>query len=372
MTRKKNAKDILNIPPNEEQGGEAIYGFDYQAHCTARLCLEMMHSHDITEIVCEHHEDLIQIKDGNAPNFCSVKKRESVKTWTIALLKDAIKKLFEKLQYKNVGELIIYGSGRPSSDGECSLAGLIALLDRPDSERDSNWDHDLKQYEDYFTAEFGPEIDPSTVQKGLRLLKIDLSMPNPEAIEDKNVRLAVDVISGVWGVEVPLHIADRAYNNLYKKVWDASKNPKMPRTKKRILRREATSSIKDILHDGTPLAEKQQDILDILTKLQKGGLEAHVIYALQMRMNARQVKFELELQATDWQDLKTDIAVEWENFCASHTGLMGAVLWKELRELLKNMGHRWVAERHNNLFASDFGEGVFFDMMAVCEAHIGV
>jgi hypothetical protein len=32
-------------------------------------------------------------------------------------------------------------------------------------------------------------------------------MPNPEAIEEKNIRLAVAVISDVWGVEVPLDIA---------------------------------------------------------------------------------------------------------------------------------------------------------------------
>jgi hypothetical protein len=91
-----------------------------------------------------------------------------------------------------------------------------------------------------------------------------------------------------------------------------------------------------------------------------------------MRMNARQTKFELDLQTSDWQDLKTDIAVEWEKFSVSHTDLMGAMLWKELRDLLKEVGNKWASDRHNILFSSEFSEGVFFDMMAVCEAHIGI
>jgi transposase len=372
MTHKKATKDIMNVVPNEEQGGEAIYGFDYQTHCATRLCLEMLAGHDVTEIICEHHEDVIQMKNGQPPNFYSVKKRESANTWTIALLKDAIRKLFQKLQYKNVGQLVIYGSGRPSQDGECSLAGLIALLDRPDIERDAIWDQDLKQYEDYFMREFDVEFDVSIVRNGLRVLKINLAMPHPEAIEAQNVRLAANVISIVWGVEVTIPIADQAYNTLYKRVWDASHKPKMSRTMKAISREEAVKTIKSILHDGKPLASKPEEILDIQTKLQKGRLEDNIIYALQMRMDAQQVKFEMELKATEWQDFKTDIAVEWEKFNAANSGLDGANLWRQLRQLLHSIGNTWVNEKQNTLVGAAFAEGVFFEMMAVCEAHIGV
>lgn len=372
MTRRKPAKDVLNVPPDEEQGSEAIYGFDYQAHCAARLCLEMVRGHDVTEIVCEHHEDLLQIRNGQPPNFCQVKKRESAKTWTIALLKDAIQKLFGKLQYRNVGQLIIYGSGRPSNDGECPLAGLIALLDRPEIERDSNWDNDLKLYEAHLVEIFDAKIDHMTIQKGLRLLKIILVMPNPEAIGAENVRLTTQVISFVWGVEVTFQTADRAYRALYERVWEASHKPRSPRTVKSISRQQATIILKEILHDGSPLAERPQVILDINTKLQKGKLDRHIHYVLQMRMDARQVKFEMEFEATEWQDFKAEIAAEWEEFYASHSSLMGPNLWMQLRELLKRVGEKWVSERNNSILGPHFSEGVFFDMMAVCEADIGV
>ena len=361
----------MNAAPDEEQGGEAIYGFDYQTHCVARFCLEMLAGHDVTEIICEHHEDLIQIKNGQPPNFCSVKKRESANTWTTSLLKDAIRKLFQKLEYQNVGELVIHGSGRPSQEGDCSLAGLIALLDRPGVERDSNWDHDLKLYEDYFIQEFGSEFDPTFVQNGLRLLKINLAMPHPEAIEDQNIRLAAKVISTVWGVEVTIPLADQAYATLYRRVWDASHKPKMPRTMKAIARKEVMTIIKDILHEGKPLASRTEEILDIQTKLQKAKLEDNIIYALQMRMDAQQVKFEMGLKATEWQDFKADIAVEWEKFNAANPDIHGANLWRQVRKLLHGIGVTWVNNTQNTLIGPEFAEGIFFDMMAVCEVHIG-
>jgi hypothetical protein len=370
-SKSKAVRDVMNIPPDEDQGSEAIYGFDYQAHCTARLCLQMVYGHEIAEVVCEHHEDLIQIRIGRPPDFCQVKKRESARIWTIALLKDAIQKLFEKVQYRNVGQLVIYGSGRPSNDGECPLAGLIALLDRPESERDANWAVDLQPYANYLAGIFSRRIDLDTIERGLSLLKICLAMPNPEAIGAENVRLTAEVIYAVWGVEISVKAAERAYLALYRRVCEASRKPKSPRTMKSISRPQAAAILKNVLHDELPLAEKTQVILDINSKLQKGKLEAHVTYALQMRMDARQVKFEMELGATEWQDFKADLAEAWEDFQRNHPTLMGASLWRQLRDLLKQTGEKWASGRDNAQYGQAFAEGVFFDMMAVCEAEIG-
>lgn len=61
MVAYRNSKSILNTAPDEDQGSEAIYGFDYQAHCIVRLCLEMICNSEIQETVCEYHEDVIQL-----------------------------------------------------------------------------------------------------------------------------------------------------------------------------------------------------------------------------------------------------------------------------------------------------------------------
>ncbi len=373
MSHKQPTRNVLNVFPDEDQGSEATYGFNYQAHCAARICIEMISDCNFSEIVCEHHEDIVQRRNGQPPIFCQIKKRESANTWTITLLKKAIQKLFEKLQYKNVGQLVIYGSGRPSSNDGCSLAGLITLLDRSESERDSDWNNDIKPYEDYFTNMFGSKIDHAIIQKGLRLLKIDLSMPNPEAIETENIKSIVAVISTVWGVEVTFQIAEQAYDALYKRIRKASQKPKCPQTMKSIPREQATTILRDILFaNKIPLAQRPQDILDINTKLHKGELQDHTVYALQMRMDARQIKFEMGFESPEWQDFKDDIAEKWEEFYNGHLPLVGATLWKQLRELLKTTSEEWASKQNNSKLGPPFAEGVFFDMMAVCEADIGV
>ncbi len=371
MTGKNQAKDVLNVPPEEEQGAEAAYGFDYQAHCAARLCLGMLQGHACDEIVCEHHEDILQIGNSDSPTFCQVKKRESAETWTLSILKDAIEKLFSKLRYRNVGQLIIYGSGRPSSNGDCSLAELIALLDRAPDERNEDWEREIQGFEEYFRKALGPEMGCDTIKQGLRHLKIDLSMPDVQAVEVENIRLTSKVISEVWGVEVTFPVAERAYQTLYRKVWQASHKPKLPRSLKRITRGMALAALREAFPESEPLAERPQIILDINAKLQRGKLEKYVIYALQMRMDAKQVKFELGFETTEWEDFKAEIAVQWEAYVSAHPDVAGAVLWKQLRDLLRTLGETWVNQHGNNLLGPGFTEGVFFDMMAVCEVEIG-
>lgn len=371
MTPTWTPRDVLSASPDEDQGSEAIYGFDYQTHCTARLCLWMVCTREITETVCEYHEDLTQLSVDQSVRFCQIKKRESVRAWTISLLKDAILKLFQKLEFKNVGELVIYGHGRPSQHGDYSLADLIALLDRPKDERDSVWADDLRHYEQHLSDMLSTELDADTVSKGLRLLQICLTMPHPDAIESENTILTVETISEVWDVEVSVQIARKTYSTLYRRVWEASKQPKQPRSVKRITVQEARQILYEILCREGLLARDRSMLLETREKLERGDLEKHLNYALERRMHARQVKYELDLKSTEWQDLKDDIALDWEDFQSQNANLLGNRLWKGLRCLLRELGEKWAKERKNVALGPEFSEALFFDMLSVCEANIG-
>lgn len=367
-------RDILNIVPAEEQGSEANYGFHYQAHCITRVCLEMVLSHEVTETVCEHHEDFMQIRAGLPPRFCQVKKRESVTGWTIPLLKDAILKLFKKLAYKNVGDLVIYGHGRPSnkSDGKdgCSLAGLMALLDRPNIERNSDWDNEMQLYEHHLWDALEQKVDLDTVKQGMRLLRINLTMPHPEAIKLSNIQLTAKVVHQVWGVELSLEATERVYKVLYDRVCEASIKPKRPRSVKQIKTQEAKEILREALRREGLLVSTPVMLLNTQEKLKKGKLEEYLPQALEKRMDALQLKYELNLGSIEWQNLRDDISVAWEDFLSTNSELMGKKLWQQLRNLLSQQGQLWSEQYKNNTLGPVFAEGIFFDMMAICEVDI--
>lgn len=367
MARSKVKRDILNAPLDEDKGSEAQAGFDYQAHCIARLCLEMVRDREVKKIVCEYHEDVAELFDGKPPRFSQIKKRESANTWTISLLKDAILKLCLKTKHKNVGELVLYGHGRPSQDEEYSLAALIALLDRPTIERDGDWNAEMQHYERHISEKLGSKIDIETLRRGLRLLRIRLIMPHPEAIEAKNIELTTEVIKKIWQQEVSFSVAEKAYDSLHDKVLNASTKPQQPRTEKQITADSVKSILRDAINEKKFFDEDTQMALDTKEKLRKAGLEEHLIYALQMRMSALEIKFELSLKTTDWQDLKDDITQVWEKFQSDESNLAGKGLWKKLRNVLKDLGESW-SVTHNQALGRDFAEGLFFDMVGTCDA----
>ena len=119
------------------------------------------------------------------------------------------------------------------------------------------------------------------------------------------------------------------------------------------------------------LSEDAKTLLDLSGKLEKALLQRHLPYAIKRRMDAHQIKFEYDISATDWQDMKDEIATAWEraqfqNWAAG----TGIGLWTGLREMLKQIGEKWVTMRGQATFGPEFTEGVFFDMMAVCEAEL--
>lgn len=361
-------RNILHQSPREDQGSEARVGYDYQDHCVSRLCLQMILSRDVSAIVCEYHEDVTQLMSDAPPCFYSIKKRETVKHWTLSLLKDALIKLFEKLEYKNVGKLNILANGRPDKGTQFCLYDLITLLDNPSETRDSEWEHEVDEFAKHLNKLFKDHIPLSVIQIGLRRLHIQLDWPHPDAIALHNCDLTSQVISHVWGVTCTALVAKKAYERLFAKVQKASKTPQLPLSSKRIWRSEAISILKTVICEEKLIADAAQTLIDTHTKLQRVGLESALAYALQMRMTARETKFALDLSATEWQRLKDDIATHWQRRKANATH--GAAVLKDLRLVLRNVGEDWQKDLRNNQLGPEFAEGLFFEMLAICEANL--
>jgi hypothetical protein len=217
---------------------------------------------------------------------------------------------------------------------------------------------------------FKDDLDVSRVRYGLQALRIDLNMPHPEAIESENVMLTVKTLHRVWGVEVGVTVAQTAYDALYKRVWDASKKPRRSVSEKRITCDQARDILRKTLHASELLAESPRMLLDTSEKLTRGNLREYLPYALEKRMTALEVRFQLDLKSTDWQDLRDDIAVAWEGFQDRNPGLVGKRLWLSVRDLLTQLGKKWSLDLKSTVVGPEFAEGVFFDMMAICEADI--
>lgn len=361
---------IDNTFPADDQGSEAIYGFDYQAHCIARCCLEMALSNDVTETICEYHEDVVQHFRNRPARFCQVKKRESAEALTINSFKDAIGKLFRLLKYKDVGDLVIYGHGRPSANGACSLGGLITLLSRPADVRDHVWNTELEPYEQCICEMIGSSVDIDTVKRGLRVLNIDLTMPHPQGIEVQNADLLESVVNNLWGVTISYTTAKRIYDLLYKRVWSAHKKPKQPFHIKRITVTDVRTLLKNALQQEGIGIMAGEMLLTTNDKLKKGKLGEHLKYAIERRMDGLQIKYELEIKSTVWQDFRDDVSVSWEEFQETTTDLAGSRLWQNIRRLLTVLGDRWSLQYDNAALGANFAEGVFFDMVATCSVDI--
>jgi len=164
-------------------------------------------------------------------------------------------------------------------------------------------------YEEHFRRLFN-EFDAGELARGLRMLRFYLTMPHPQAIESNNIMLTAEILQQIWGVSVPVPVAQKAYEGLRCAVWDASKQPKQPRSQKCISADKARSLLKRKLEDEKYLAKDTEMVLDTRAKLQKGDLEEYLPYALQQRMDALGVKFALGLRPDEWQDRKDVIAVE--------------------------------------------------------------
>ncbi len=76
------AKQILSTPQMTDPGTEGIIGYDYQRDLAVMLCIKMIENHQTENVVCEFHEDIVQIKGHNQLELIQVKKTQS-KSWTL-------------------------------------------------------------------------------------------------------------------------------------------------------------------------------------------------------------------------------------------------------------------------------------------------
>lgn len=360
-------RNILHVPPPEDQGSEAKAGFDYQDHCATRLCLGMITGKNITATVCEYHEDVTQLMADGPPRFYSIKKRESVTNWTLGLVKDPLVKLFDKLKYKNVGELSILGHGRPKK-GNFSLRELIVLLDYPSGDRDAEWEHEIDGFASHIKGKWGNKLSLQTIQDGLRQLSIRLDWPHPDAIAIENVNLVSETIKKVWGVSTTPLVSKSAYRALFERVQHASIKPQMPLSVKSISREEALSLLREVLASEKLVADDPQMLIDTHTKLLKAKLERYLPYALEQRMHAREVKFSLDVSSVEWKEMKDDIAIRWERRRRLPKGIAAL---RQLRAVLQEVGQDWQSANRNDQLSQEFAEALFFEMLAVCEADFG-
>jgi hypothetical protein len=370
MTARPPKKRILDTVPADDQGSEAFYGFDYQVHVITRLTLEMVAGHEVTETVPEYHEDVVQVRRNKPARFCQIKKRESADSWSISHVESALGKLLAKVKYQDVGELILYGSGRPSTDGTLPLAGLISLIDRPVNERDAEWNTQIEAYVSDFARRFGSSLDEATIRRGIGLLQIRLTMPNPEAIEAVNMMRVAEVIKEVWDVEVTVAVAQRVYSALQDRIQHACTKPKQPRSVKCITVGEARTIIREVLREERYVSGNSGVLVTSQHKLERCGLAEFLPYVLQMRLDARQTKFELELSSSDWQSDRDAIGTRWEEFTNSHPGLTGKRLWEDVRQLLQSISQSWITSKGPANAGPDYAEGVFFDMLSICEVDL--
>jgi hypothetical protein len=366
---------LLSTPQMSDPGSEAPAGFEYQWHIAARMCIQMLADKEVEYVVCEFHEDVVQIRRGLHLELVQVKKRESG-NWTLPSLvrpergqqQGILGKLFGQLQKgKDVRRLVLLGYGRVSGDGECSLPELIALLNLPNEGHDRGWENNIRRYVHFLSDELVSQgIDPDTISKGIELLEVDFSSPHPDAIEIQNQNLLDETLRQMWKVELSMPEVSTVYQDIHRRVQKVSCKPKQPWQLKAISRQEIIDLVSSRVKEYAPAASRRES-LTTQDKMTSAGMGQKVIYALQKRLDAMQLRFELDIEAPQWEDFRTEIDVKWREFRAGNPKVQGPSLWQSLRSILSDLGQVW-AEQDSRL-GSDFAEGIFFDMTGTCEAE---
>lgn len=370
------SKRLVSTPPQGDDGSEAGVGLDFQWHLAAINCIGMLTDRSVEYVVCEFHEDIIQVKrNGTSLDLQQVKKKESG-TWTMNNLikpekkqtKGVLAKLFQHIQSgKDVRNLLLVGHGRCSGDEEFSLPNFIALLNTPPAARDDDWKISIGKFVAYLSGELETQgIESATVAKAVGMLRIDFSYPHPDALAGNGVEKLDEVLRRVFNVELSLPEVKEVYGDLYERVKAISLKPKQPWDVKSISREAASSIIYKRLKQYKPLATRDQ-YKTLQEKLSSAKLAERVDYAIEKRLDALILKYEMNIKSTQWEDYKADINLEWQSFRTANPSVKGAQLWKAIRGVFSRLGCAW--ETQDPRLGAEFVEGVFFDMTAICEAQ---
>lgn len=266
-----------------------------------------------------------------------------------------------------MAKVAFLSNGRPDTSEEYSLAGLMSLLDIEKEARDSEWDLEIEPYEERiykYLAE--QEIDRDIVNKGLRLLNIDLDLPSTDGIEAHNREFLESIIAKMWEINVNQKMRRAFYNEIVNRVREASKKPKKSRSTKTIKRTEIINIVESAIGDH-PFPESREETTYIHEKLLKKAnlTKRQLHYALEMRCRANFTKYELDLDGSTWRDFEDEIAESWNELLKNSQELKGIRLWKSLRKMLRELGNQWKQQIPE--LGLSFAEGVFFCMTATCE-----
>lgn len=339
----------------------------------------MIECRDTKYVVCEFHEDVVQINKGMELELVQVKKRESG-NWTLdSLLKKSKKKksilasLFNPIEIgKNVTQLMICGFGRVAierKDKGYNLPELITLLNSPEEVQDDGWQIRVKEYEEYIADQLAQQgISKNTVKKALPKLCINFSLPHPASMESECKKQLAKTLGRIWTVELNIDEIEEAYQHIYQRVKQISNKPKQQWLDKAISREDLITLVQNLLRTKAPPFNRTTG-LTTQDKLSSVGLGSKAIYAFQRRLDAIVLCYELNLSSTFWEDRKVEIDLGCKRVTSQDATLMGLPLWQKLRHEFNELGSNWTKKYDDPRLDSLFAEGVFFDMTGVCEAQ---
>lgn len=374
------AKRILDTPQVTDPGTEGIVGYDYQRDLAVMLCIKMIGDQQTEYVVCEFHDDIVQIYCGGKLELIQVKKAQS-KNWTLHNLiapqkgqnLGILAKLFRTLQVgKDVYGISFWGYGKPGmskEDGNYSLAELIALLKVPEKRRDDDWANQINKYVDYLAKKLATQgIEDETVKQGVALLDINLGFPHPDAIEGESCQLLAVLLNKLWQVELTTEEITVIYNDIHTRVRKISHKPLQSWEEKSISRLELIEIVLKRVEEFSPSANRKT-ALTTQEKLTRVNLETITNYAFQKRLNAMILRYETSIEPAEWQYYRTEIDIKCREFRKNSPKLIGPELWQGLIQIFSTLGEKWAKQKNDSRFGYDFVEGIFFDMTGVCEAN---
>lgn len=368
--------DFLPDVPESDPGSEGGIGFDYQWHMTSRLCIDMLLHLEAIRVICEYGEDITLQKRETSIEKFQIKKRESG-NWTFSDLikpskkqkKGILGKLFEPLQEgKSVDRLGILGCGRTGTNrnGHCSLSKFIALLNIPQEERGIEWDKALIPFIDYLSDNLASQnISKDTVEKAIKLLTINFSLPSPESIEVINKEFLGKALKIIWEIDASHEQINTIYCALYSLAKRASTSARKSWLEKSISRQDVVQLVLQNLKYPYPTAN-QSHSLTLQDKLSCANMGDKHQYALNARTEAIGLKYEKGLSSSTWEKFGVDIHLKWQDYQKENPAKSGLILWNDLLSILELMGNNWSKEFKVPRLGIRFAEGIFFDMAGIC------
>lgn len=368
--------EFLSSVPETDPGSEGGIGFDYQWQMTSRLCIEMLLKIESIRVVCEYGEDITLHKKDSVIEKLQIKKRETG-SWTFPeLIKPTKKqkmgilaKLLAPLQDgKNIDGLKVLGCGKvgTSKNSDCSLSEFIALLNIPPEERTADWDKALLPFINFLSENLNSQnISRETIEKAIRLLSINFSLPNPESIEAKNKELLAKAIKKVWQIDASHDQVNKIYSVIFDAARRANTSARKSWLEKSITRQDIIQIVLQNLEYPYPTAD-QSHSLTLQDKLSGANIGDKHKYALTARTEAIGLKYEKELTSNTWEKFGIDIHLKWQVYQKENPTRSGLALWNDLLGILEKTGNDWSKEHKDPRLGVRFAEGVFFDMAGIC------